>query len=34
MPVAGSFVGASDAFMGMEVEVEVTEGEVEVTAPP
>jgi transglutaminase-like putative cysteine protease len=24
MPVAGSFVGASDAFMGMEVEVEVT----------
>lgn len=44
MPVAGSFVGASDAFMGMDVqvdvmevevmEVDVTEGEVEVTAPP
>jgi transglutaminase-like putative cysteine protease len=24
MPVAGSFVGASDAFLGMTVEVEVT----------
>jgi transglutaminase-like putative cysteine protease len=24
MPVAGSFVGASDAFLGMDVEVRVT----------